>query len=223
MWLELRHVFSDLTHNTSVRSIVLSGSGSRAFTTGLDVQGAQSSPFLSASSPVDGARKAFQLQQHVLEFQACISSLQTCPKPIICVLHGYSYGLAIDIACAADVRICAADTTFCVKEVDIGLAADIGTLSRLPKCVGSYSWCKEVCLSARVFGADEALQQGFVSRVGKTKEDVVREAGELAALIAEKSPVAVRGTKELLDYSRDHGVEDGEFTINSVWEVMELR
>lgn len=130
---------------------------------------------------------------------------------VICVLHGISIGLAIDLSSCADVRICAADTRMAVKEVDIGLAADIGTLSRLPKAVGSFSWVKEVCLSARAFGADEALKVGFVSQVLESKAAALEAALGLAGLIASKSPVAVQGTKELLNHARDHSVDESEF------------
>jgi Delta3,5-Delta2,4-dienoyl-CoA isomerase len=128
---------------------------------------------------------------------------------VICVAHGFCYGLGIDIACATDIRICAQNTRFAVKEVDIGLAADIGTLSRLPKIVGNASWVKEVCLTARDFSVAEALEQGFVSRVFESKADASEAALKLASSIASKSPVAVQGTKELLGYSRDHSVEEG--------------
>lgn len=127
---------------------------------------------------------------------------------MICILHGISIGLAIDLSCCADVRLCAADTRLAVKEVDIGLAADIGTLSRLPKAVGSSSWVKDVCLSARFFDAAEALRQGFVSEVHENKAAAVTAGLKKAALIAEKSPVAVQGTKELLNHARDHSVDE---------------
>lgn len=127
---------------------------------------------------------------------------------MICILHGISIGLAIDLSCCADVRLCAADTRLAVKEVDIGLAADIGTLSRLPKAVGSSSWVKDVCLSARFFDAAEALRQGFVSEVHESKAAAVAAGLGKAALIAEKSPVAVQGTKELLNHARDHSVDE---------------
>lgn len=104
-----------------------------------------------------------------------MTALEKCEKPIIVILHGTSYGLAIDLSLACDVRICAADARFAVKEVDIGLAADIGTLSRLPKAVGNFSWVKEVALSARVFGAEEASQVGLVSSVYSTKAEAVSE------------------------------------------------
>lgn len=160
---------------------------------------------------------------------------------VICLLHGLSIGLAIDLSLCADIRICLPNTRFSVREIDIGLAADIGTLSRLPKAVSSFSWCKDVCLTARDFGAEEALRVGFVSEVvgwgagGQTanaaggmagvgvggaagevgqvavgKEEGVKRALEIARVIAAKSPVAALGTKEILNYSRDRSVEDGE-------------
>lgn len=96
-----------------------------------------------------------------------------------------------------------------VKEVDIGLAADIGTLTRLPKIVGNLSWVKDVAYSARDFGAEEALRVGFVSAVAKTKDEGQKMALDICRRVAEKSPVAVLGTKELINYSRDHSIEDG--------------
>lgn len=109
-----------------------------------------------------------------------------------------------------DVRICAKDVKISVKEVDIGLAADIGTLARLPKIVGNLSWVKEVALSARVFGADEALSVGLVSQVHDTKAQAVEAAFKLASLISTKSPVAVQGTKELINHARDNTVADSK-------------
>jgi delta(3,5)-delta(2,4)-dienoyl-CoA isomerase len=116
--------------------------------------------------------------------------------------------LAIDISCCADIRLCSKDVVFAVKEVDIGLAADIGTLARLPKAVGSASWVKDVCLTARNFDAAEALSVGFVSKVHESKAAALAAALETAGFIASKSPVAVQGTKELLNHSRDHTVAD---------------
>ena len=140
----------------------------------------------------------------------------TLPVAVICVMHGISLGLAIDIACCADMRLCASNTRFSVKEVDIGLAADVGTLSRLPKIVGSASWVKDVCLTARDFSAEEALGVGFVSRVLPDKREAVEAGIRLATRIAEKSPVAVQGTKELLNHARDHGVAESKWAVSSL-------
>lgn len=141
---------------------------------------------------------------------------------MICVLHGISIGLAIDLSTCADVRICAANARFAVKEVDIGLAADIGTLSRLPKCVGSYSWVKDVCLSARMFDAREALTVGFVSQVHETKSKAVEAGFKMAELLATKSPVAVQGTKELLNHARDHSVDESRFEAALSSSIMKI-
>lgn len=220
----MRELFDKLSHDSNVRCIVLSGAGAKAFTTGLDVKAAAQNPVVSGDGEGAGdpSRSATRNRRYIDEFQDCISSLERCEKPVISVLHGYSLGLAIDIACATDIRICAKDTKFCVKEVDIGLAADIGTLSRLPKIVGSLGWVKEVALTARIFGAEEALRQGLVSSVHETKDDAVKAGLELAKLIASKSPVAVQGTKELLNYCRDHTVPEG-LRYTSVWNSAMLQ
>lgn len=138
---------------------------------------------------------------------------QTPPQKtaVIAVLHGISYGLALDISLACDMRLCSRETRFAVKEVDIGLAADIGTLTRLPHANLPASFVKDVALTAREFLAPEALAVGLVSAVHGSKELALGAAVDKAALIACKSPVAVVGTKEVLNFSREHGVADGEF------------
>jgi delta(3,5)-delta(2,4)-dienoyl-CoA isomerase len=126
-------------------------------------------------------------------------------------MHGYSFGLGLDMSTCADIRICVKGTKFAVKEVDIGLAADIGTLTRLPKVVGSFSWVKDVSMSARTFDDVEALQVGFVSQVHDTKAKAIEAALKTASYLATKSPVAVQGTKELLNHARDHNVADSKY------------
>jgi len=137
-------------------------------------------------------------------------------------MHGVAFGLAIDIACCADVRVCASNTRFAVKEVDVGLAADIGSLARLPKIVGSSSWVKDVCMTARDFSAQEALAVGFVSQVHESKAQAVQTAVGLAALLAEKSPVAVQGTKELLNHAREHAMVDN-LRYTQLWNSVALQ
>ncbi|MCJ1304714.1 hypothetical protein MMC08_007527 [Hypocenomyce scalaris] len=224
MWLELRSAFDHLSTSPTVRAIVLSGAGPKAFTTGLDVSAASQSGILTQPGPkeTDAARLATGIRRHILEFQACVSAVEKCEKPVICVLHGYALGLAIDLSTCADLRFCEKETKFAVKEVDIGLAADVGTLSRLPKVVGSQSWVKEVCLTGRVFGAEEAMRVGYVSFVGEGKEKTVEEAVRVAGVMAGKSPVAVQGTKELLNWSRDHSVQDG-LRYTGVWNSVMLQ
>ncbi|KAK0942929.1 hypothetical protein LTR29_005501 [Friedmanniomyces endolithicus] len=209
MWTDLGAIFRALSVDPDVRAVILTAAGDRAFSSGLDVQAASQNGVLAQTEHADPARKALSIRRHILEFQRDISAIEECEKPVIAVLHGISYGLAIDMTVCCDIRICAEDTRFSVREVDIGLAADIGTLTRLPKANVPLSWVKEVCLTARDFDAAEALRVGFVSGVCESKSAALKKALEMATLLASKSPVAVQSTKHILNYSRDHSVADG--------------
>ena len=142
---------------------------------------------------------------YIRDFQRAISAPTRTPQPVIGAVHGVAFGLALDLLSALDVRLAASDTSFSIKEVDVGLAADIGTLARLPRLVGNTSLLYELALTGRVFGAKEALGLGLVSRVvSGSREDVVKEALGLACEIAKKSPVAVVGVKRFVAHALDH-------------------
>ena len=96
-----------------------------------------------------------------------------------------------------------------MREVDIGLAADMGTLQRLPKVVGNDGWVRDVVFTGRVFTAHEAAAQGLLTAVHPDRDAALAAAVTLAKEIAAKSPVAVLGSKQGLNYSRDHSVDDG--------------
>jgi hypothetical protein len=128
--------------------------------------------------------------------------------------------MALDIVCATDIRICSNDVVFSAMEVDMGMVADLGSLQLLPKIVGNQSWVKDVCLTGRLFGAGEALSQGFVSSICATKKDAMEQADAMARTIAEKSPLAVQGTKEVLTHARDHTVPEGRLLLNSLWKEL---
>ena len=111
------------------------------------------------------------------------------------------------MASACDIRLCSNNTQFTIKEVDVGLAADIGTLQRFQKVVGNESWARELAYTARFFSPEESLNKGFVSQVYSSVEECHKAAIELAKVIASKSPVAVSTTKKSIIYSRDHPVD----------------
>ena len=96
-----------------------------------------------------------------------------------------------------------------IKEVDVGIAADVGTLQRFPRVVGNDSWTRELAFTGRFFSAKEALERGFLSEIFESKGKAIDKAMEIARSIASKSPIAVQGTKALLDYSRDHSIREG--------------
>lgn len=211
MFTDIGSVFSRLSIDPEVRVVILTAAGDRAFTAGLDVTAACDGPIGGDGTPgEDVARKAWALRRHIKEIQEPISEIEKCEKPVICCMHGISYGAAIDISTCCDIRMCSKDSRFSVREVAVGLAADVGTLTRLPHTQVPMSWIKDICLTAREFNAQEAMTMGFVSGVFEDKKALVERAMELAKEIATKSPVAVQGTKAVINYSRDHSVADGE-------------
>jgi delta(3,5)-delta(2,4)-dienoyl-CoA isomerase len=139
---------------------------------------------------------------------------------VIGVGHGYCIGAGVDLLSACDIRICAEDAKFTIKEVDIGICADIGTIQRFQKIVGNDSWTRELCYTARFFSATEAMKYGFVSSVHKSKEEALAAAEKLAITIASKSQVAINVTKRSLVYSRDHTVAEGLDHIKTLNGVM---
>lgn len=70
----------------------------------------------------DIARKAWRVRRHVYDYQNGITAIERCEKPVICLAHGVTYGAAVDLAVAADIRHCTSSTRWCIKEVDVGLA-----------------------------------------------------------------------------------------------------
>lgn len=229
LWASLRTIFDTASHDPEVRVCVLSARG-RAFTAGLDItQTSIGSHGKTAGggeqeqqAQQDVARVGLGLRRHIRDFQDAISSIQRCSKPVICCLHGLTLGLGIDIASACDIRYAAADTRFSIKEVDIGLAADIGSLQRLPYVLGNASWLKEMALTAALFDAPTALHQGLLSKVSPTREQCILDGLDTARLIATKSPVAIQGTKFLLDYSREHTVQEG-LQMTEIWNAAMLQ
>jgi len=220
-WRELGSVFGSIAKDGNVRVVVLASALPKLFTAGLDLT--ESGVLTRTNEIQDASRRAILLRDHILNFQGAISVIEKCPQPVIGAVHGVSFGLAIDILCACDIRYAASDTRFSIKEVDVGLAADIGTLARIGKIVGNHSAIREWALTAREFGPEEAKEFGFINRtVLGHRDEVVAAALETAKLIASKSPIAVVGTKHLLAHARDHTVQDNlEYT--ATWNQVMLQ
>lgn len=204
VWNGLISEFGKLACDSSVRAIVLCGAG-KAFTAGLDL--VASASLLEGASD-DVGRRAFQIRTEVRRLQRAVSAPELCPQPVIAAVHGACIGGGIDLITACDIRVCSDDAFFTVKEVDIGVTADVGTLQRLPKVIGNQSAVRELAFTARKFYADEALRLGLVSSTHNGGRDgVLTAALDLASLIASKTPLAVAGTKANLLFSRDNTVD----------------
>ncbi|KAG2126438.1 Delta2-dienoyl-CoA-isomerase [Suillus cothurnatus] len=193
-------------HPDDIRVVVLSSAFPNVFSAGIDFQGLMK---LGAGDATDPARRAFVIRDDILDIQYAVAAPERCSIPVIAAVHGIVIGLGIDIISACDVRYAASDAKFSIKEVDVGLAADAGTLAYLQKITGNQSLARELAYTARAFSSDEAEKLGLVSRVVEGGRDaVVAAALQLAKDIASKSPVAVTGTKHLLLHARDHSVAE---------------
>ncbi|PKC02113.1 ClpP/crotonase [Rhizophagus irregularis] len=199
--MSLHACFKQIALDSDVRAVVISGAG-KLFNAGIDW-------INNNAEEKDFARRALNTRKELLVTQDSISSVEQCDKPVIAAIHNGCIGAGVDLITACDIRYCSKDAFFSVKEVDLGLAADVGTLQRLPKIVGNNSLIRELCLTGRNFSSTEALNIGLVNKVLSTKEEALTEALKTANIIASKSPIAILSTKHLLNFSRDHSVAEG--------------
>ncbi|XP_037631423.1 delta(3,5)-Delta(2,4)-dienoyl-CoA isomerase, mitochondrial-like [Sebastes umbrosus] len=217
-WSEMVDCFNKIAGDPDCRVVVLSGAA-KIFTAGTDLM--EMSDVLQPEGD-DTARISWNLRKIVTKYQETFTVIEKCPKPVVVAVHGACVGGGFDLITACDIRLCTQDAWFQIKEVDIGLAADVGTLQRLPKVIGSRSLVNELALTARKMYADEAKSSGLVSRVFADKEAMMAAALEMAGEIAGRSPVAVQGTKINLVYSRDHSVVDG-LNYMATWNMSMLQ
>ena len=204
MWQDIRRAFDWVDAEAQARVAVLEGEG-RHFTAGIDLSMMMGlAPQIQ--DPCDG-RTRESLRRIILDMQDTLTSLERCRKPVLAAIHNGCIGGGIDLVTCADMRYCSADAYFTIKEIDIGMTADVGTLQRLPKLVGD-GITRELAYTGRKCLADEAQQIGLVNRVFESREALYAGVQEIAATIAAKSPLSIRGTKEMITYARDHSVAD---------------
>jgi enoyl-CoA hydratase len=203
MWGELRRCFLWLDSCPEVRVVVLAGNG-KHFCSGLDL-----AVFTDlVDETLEPARKAEQLRTLIKQLQDDLTAIERCRKPVLAAVHSGCLGGGVDLLCCCDMRYASLDAYFSIKEIDIGMTADVGTLQRLPKLIGD-GMVRELSYTGRNFSAEEALQSGFVNRLFDNHRALIDGVMQVAQEIASKSPLAIRGCKEMLLYSRDHSVADG--------------
>ncbi|XP_030074226.1 delta(3,5)-Delta(2,4)-dienoyl-CoA isomerase, mitochondrial [Microcaecilia unicolor] len=205
LWREMVECFNEIAGDSECNAVVLSGAG-KAFTAGIDLM--ELGGALLQPPGDDVARRAWNLRKNIVGAQESFTVIEKCSKPVIAAIHGPCIGAGVDMISACDIRYCTQDAWFQVKEVDMGLAADVGTLQRLPKIIGNQSLVNELCFTSRKMMSDEAKNCGLVGRVFPDKESMLQGAFDLASDIASKSPVAVQSTKINLVYSRNHSVSE---------------
>lgn len=204
MFREIGEAFRWIDANTNARAIVLAANG-KHFTAGLDLK--ESGAVMGAHEG-DPGRIREKLRRHILFLQDCFSALEECRAPVIAAVHGACLGGGIDLISACDIRVGTADSWFSIQEINVAIVADVGTLQRAPYLLPN-GVLRELALTGRKFLADEASKYGFLNAVEADRDAAIAKATEIANEIASKSPLAVAGTKAILNHSRDHTIADG--------------
>jgi enoyl-CoA hydratase len=216
-WKELPLVLKELERNAEVRVILLYGEG-KHFSSGIDL--AMLMGLKQSIAGLEIGRAGEKVYQFVVGLQETINAVEKCVKPVIACVHGACVGAGVDLISACDMRYASEEAYFCVKEADMGIIADLGTLQRLPKIIPT-GIAAELAYTARKMPATEAEKYGLVNKVFATKESMMEGVKEIANIIAAKSPLVMRGVKKTLLYSRDHTIQEG-LSFIAHWNASQL-
>ncbi|MFI6953391.1 crotonase/enoyl-CoA hydratase family protein [Nocardia sp. NPDC050408] len=205
-WHELPLLFEQLTNDDRVRAIILTAAGPH-FSYGIDLN-MMTSMFGRAFQ--DGGLAADRLAFHrnITIAQRAASTLAECPKPVIAAVHGWCIGAAVDLVAGADMRFASADANFSVREVKVGIVADLGSLQRLPQLIGQ-GHTRELAMTGDDVTADRASRLGLVNLVLSDHNDLLDHAYRVAKRIASNPPLAVQGIKHVLDVAERDAVTRG--------------
>lgn len=202
-WRELPEAVQQIDNDASARVIVLSSTG-KHFCAGMDL-----AVFTGGSLQQEAelGRKHETIRRKVLQLQDIMSLFENVRMPTLAAIQGGCIGGGVDLVSACDMRYCTEEAFFSIEETKLAMTADMGTLQRLPHLI-SHGLTRELAYTGRRMHAEEAKQAGLVNQVFKDQEALLGGVMEIAAQIAARSPLAVTGCKEMLNYARDHSVPD---------------
>jgi enoyl-CoA hydratase len=219
LWRDLPLVAAAVSSVKDIRVLIIAAKGPH-FSVGLDLKefgGGFTSPATSKSRAASNA----QSYAGVRAMQASVTSIADLAVPVIAAIHGYCIGGGVDLVSACDLRLCASDAKFSVRETKVAIVADLGSLQRLPKIIGA-GHVAELAYTGKDIDAARALAIGLVNAVFDTRDDLLAGARELASDIAQNSPLAVQGTKAVLAANDGRSVDEGlEFVAR--WNTMYLQ
>jgi enoyl-CoA hydratase len=205
-WAQMPGVWTALDADPAVRCVLLQGSGPH-FTYGLDLMAMLESlgPRLSGDNQ---AKERLELRELIRHMQDACEGAARCRKPVIAAVHGWCIGGGVNLIAACDVRLASADARFSLREVKLGITADLGALQRLPRIVGE-GVARELALTGADIDAARAERVGLVNQVLPSPEALREAACAMAHAIADNPPTVVQGIKQVMDYCADKSVEDG--------------
>ncbi|WP_165184261.1 crotonase/enoyl-CoA hydratase family protein [Caulobacter soli] len=205
-WNELPAIIADIDDNARARCIVISSTG-KHFCAGMDLSVFTDGEGVTGGEAADRFVAAESFRRHVHHLQDTFTCLDQARMPVIAAIQGGCIGGAVDFTSACDIRYASADAFFTIHEINIGMTADVGTFPRLCKLIPE-GWVRELAYTGRRLPAARARDIGLVNEVFATHEEVIAHALETAREIASKSPLAVAGSKVMINYARDHAIRD---------------
>ena len=177
----------------SVRCLILTGAGEKAFAAGADIA---AMAHMAPEEAADFSRRGNQVFRRI----------ETFPLPTVAAVNGYALGGGCELAMACDIRLCSDNAVFGQPEVTLGITPGFGGTQRLMRLVGMGK-AKELIFSARTVKAPEALQMGLVSAI-YPPEELLPAARKLAARIAKNAPIAVRACKAAMNEGIDLAMDE---------------
>jgi enoyl-CoA hydratase len=202
-WAELPTAVRHIDEHSQARVIVISSLG-KHFSAGMDLSVFQN---MGANFTGEPARRSEAFRRYVMQLQDTFNALEEVRMPVLAAVQGAAIGGAVDMISACDSRYCTQDAFFSIKETELGMTADVGTLQRLPHIM-PHGLVKELAYTGRNMMSQEAHSSGFVNHVYADQETMLKEVMAIAKTIAGHSPMAVAGCKEMINYTRDHDVAD---------------
>lgn len=191
---ELSEALRDMESNETVRAIVITGAGEKAFAAGADIS--ELNALATAGSGTDQARSG----------QALTRQIERMRKPVIMAINGFALGGGCEIAMAGDILIASETAKFGQPEVNLGLIPGYGGSQRTTRLAGK-AMASYLCLTGEMIDAHEALRIGLVARVVPPAE-LMTEAKRIANVIASKAPLAIAACKRVINNGAHLAIDD---------------
>lgn len=191
---ELEDLFISINKDSSIRVLVISGEGGRAFAAGADILGMKDQTQITVRPMVETSMRALHL-------------LETMPTVSIAAVNGYALGGGCELAMACDMRIAADDAKFGLPETGLGIIPGSGGTQRLSRLIGAAK-AKELIFTGDTISADEAERIGLVNKVVPA-EKLNEETEKIVKKILKKGPIAIRAAKEAIYAGCQMDIESG--------------
>ena len=208
-WDELPEIIQRIDENSLARVIVISSTGPH-FTSGIDTS-VFGNPEEASNNPAQQKKlnkvHGAKLYDPVKYLQKTFSCLEESRIPVLAAVQGGAIGGGVDLITACDMRYMTEDAFLSIFEINIGMTADVGTFPRIAKLLPE-GVAKELAFTGRKMSANEAKELGLVNRVFQNQESMLKGVMAIAEEIATKAPLAIYGTKRIINYSRDHNTSD---------------